>query len=132
MAETNIYDIELEIFRPGDMDLPDEAIVEDIEILLEVSDGVPFTDISSAKARFRVKAAYSDTTPLINLTESDGITLDEVAGTLTIVLTVGHMDLIMAEYAVSNTDLYYDIDLYDDNMRIRRLYKGALRFKGDI
>lgn len=132
MAEAIIKDIFLEGFRPADFspDTTDATVIDVIVATLQEAGGLPFDELVGAKTIFRVKRNYETTTALIEIDTSNGISIDTVAGKLTLTFNLGHFSAFRFNTEVQ--ELVYDWDLVDSTDRLFRLFKGDFTFGGDI
>jgi len=126
-GEATIREIYIEAFSGTGTD-----IIKSIIVSLSESIGVPLPNLLGATASFKAKKKYSVATPILDLDETDGITIDDVAGTLTIVITKDHFSTLFNPAIAAEQLLVYDLDLIDNTGQTYRLFKGDLTVGGDL
>lgn len=98
------------------------------QLTLKNSDGT-LMNIEDATASWRAKRSYGAGLPIIQLSETDGITVDVPTSTFTIEITNGHM--LAVDLTKEETELSYDVDVVVDGFQ-RRVVYGNVKIRGDL
>jgi hypothetical protein len=97
-----------------------------LELAYETGSPSTAVDLTGYTARFQVATRHSATTPLVQLTQSNGITLGGVAGTIVIQLNQTQTNALPAQKAV------WDLVLVSPSGQDIRLLEGAATITPEV
>ena len=83
-------------------------------------------NLTDYTARMQIRETIDSATPIVDLTDGDGITLGGTSGTITITIDDAVTSAIVESIGV------YDLELEDDSGFVTRLREGTVEFKGEV
>lgn len=84
-------------------------------------------DVTGMTAKMQIRRSYDNPAPMVTLTDSTGITLGGVAGTVLVVIT----DEITQTLSPSVAGVY-DIELYSSDGAVERFLEGSVRVTSQV
>ena len=78
-------------------------------------------DMTGCTARTMFRAAFGDATPVLSLTMTSGLTIDGLAGKLSILVTAAQTSALAGKSGV------YDVEIVAANGDVTKLFKGPWR-----
>jgi len=123
---TPVSAITIQLFNQSIGDPAD--IVWEKEYTIQTSAGGVYP-LSGASMWWTIRRNYG-TPAILQLTETNGITIDTELGTATIQILRSQTSALTT--SIEEQEAVYDFDLKNQNGRLLRIVKGTITFEGDV